>query len=127
MKIPEDRLVRLVRTIPNPEDPAKPKFLTLAQATIPEGVNKALLILEPTSQKPGELVFNIKVQDLAKFKNGDSMQLNLTNADVRVDMGKTVILVKSGAMAIFDASSYSNPRAFPFGTVSSAKRTNNGR
>ncbi|MFM7182059.1 MAG: hypothetical protein ACKO2G_11425 [Verrucomicrobiales bacterium] len=113
VKIPEDGVVRLVRKIPNPEDPAKPKFLTLAQGAVPEGVNQALLILVPTSQKPGEMVFNTKVQDLARFKNGDWMYLNLTTQDVRVDMGKTVIPLKSGAMAFFDASAYKEPTNLP--------------
>lgn len=113
VKIPEDGIVRLVRKIPNPEDPEKPKYLTLAQATVPEGVKQALLILVPTSQKPGEMVFNTKVQDLARFKSGDWMYLNLTTHDVRVDMGKTAIPLKSGAMAIFDASSYKEPTNLP--------------
>lgn len=113
VKIPEDRIVRLVRKIPNPEDPEKPKYLTLAQATVPEGVQKAIFILVPTAQKPGEMVFNTKVQDLAKFKNGDWMYLNLTKLDVRVDMGKTVIPLKSGATALFDAAAYKEPTNLP--------------
>jgi hypothetical protein len=113
VKIPADGVLRLVRKIPNPEDPEKPKYLTLAQATVPEGVNQALLILVPTSQKPGEMVFNTKVQDLARFKNGDWMYLNLTTQDVRVDMGKTVIPLKSGATALFDASAYKEPTNLP--------------
>ena len=113
VKIPDDGLIRLVRQIPNPEDPAKPKYLTLAQATVPEGMNKALLILVPTSQKPGEPVFKIRVQDLARFKSGDWMYLNLTALDVRVDMGKTVIPVKSGTTAMFDASSFKEPANVP--------------
>jgi hypothetical protein len=113
VKIPEDGVLRLVRKIPNPEDPEKPKYLTLAQATVPEGVNQALLILVPTAPKPGGLLFNTKVQDLARFKNGDWMYLNLTALDVRVDMGKTVIPLKSGAVALFDASSYKEPTNLP--------------
>ena len=47
VKIPEDGIIRIVREVTDPEDPAKIKYLVLAEAKIPETVREALIILLP--------------------------------------------------------------------------------
>ena len=83
MKIPADGIIRIVREVENPEDPEKPKYLILAQANVPEGVGKALIILVPLAKPSGDLVFQAQVQDLAKFTGGDWLFMNLTTVQRR--------------------------------------------
>jgi hypothetical protein len=113
VRIPEDGIIRIVRTVENPKEAGKPGYLTLAQATIPEAVSKALIILIPASVNPNGLLFQTKVQDLAAFKGGDWLYLNMTNLKVRVDMGKTSLEVKPGGISIFDAPAISEPISMP--------------
>ncbi len=103
VKIPADGILRIVRKIENPKDPAKPTYQTLAQATIPDGVGKALIILVPVVKTDSGLLFRAKVQDLATFKGGDYLYLNLTTLNVGVELGKTSIEIKPGETKIFDA------------------------
>ena len=103
VKIPADGILRIVRKTENPENPAKPKYLTLAQANIPDGVDKALIILVPVAKNPSGLLFQAKVQDLAAFTGGDYLYLNLTNMRVGVELGRTKIEIKPGETRIYDA------------------------
>ncbi len=100
VKIPADGILRVVRKIANPKDPQKPEYLTLAQATVPENVGDAIIILMPVAKNPNGLVFHAKVQDLASFKGGDSMFLNMTNLKIGVELGKDKIEVESGQAKI---------------------------
>lgn len=103
VKIPADGIIRLVRKVENPQDPGKPSYLTLAQATIPETVGKALVILVPVAKSPSGRVFQAKVQDLADFTGGDCLFLNLTTLPIAVEMGTTKIGIKPGETKIHDA------------------------
>ena len=103
VKIPADGIIRVVRKVENPQDPAKPSYLTLAQATVPEGLDKALIILVPLAKPQNDRVFQAKVQDLAAFKGGDYLYLNLTTLNVGVEMGTTKIALKPGETKIYDA------------------------
>ncbi len=103
VKIPADGIIRIVRKVANPQDPAKPNFLTLAQATVPEGVGKALIILAPVAKSDSGLVFQAKVQDLASFNGGDYLYLNLTTLNIAVEMGTNKIGLKPGETKIYDA------------------------
>ena len=38
VKIPDDGIIRIVREVPDPEDPDKTNYLILAEARVPEGV-----------------------------------------------------------------------------------------
>jgi hypothetical protein len=96
VKIPADGILRIVRKIENPKDPEKPEYLTLAQATIPEAVTSAIVILMPVAKNPNGLLFQTKVQDLAAFKGGDTMFLNMTNLKIGIELGKENILVEPG-------------------------------
>jgi len=113
VKIPTDGILRIVREVANPEDPAKPKLLTLAQAQVPEGVSKALIILIPVADNPQGLVFQAKIQDLATFKGGGWLFLNMTKVKVAVEMGKTGLEIKPGEVKIYDAPTLSEPVEMP--------------
>jgi hypothetical protein len=103
VKIPADGILRIVRKVENPEDPAKPTYLTLAQALVPETVDKALVILIPLAKVKDNRVFQARIQDLAGFTGGDYLYLNLTNTEVGVEMGTTKLALKPGETKIYDA------------------------
>jgi len=103
VKIPEDGIIRLVREVANPEDPKKPLFLILAQARIPDTMSKALIILIPQPKEGSPQVFHAKVQDLARFKGGDTLYLNLTKMNVAVQLGDRKIGLKPGDANIYQA------------------------
>lgn len=113
VKIPEDGIIRIVRKVEGPKEPGKPEYLTLAQAQIPEGVGKALIILVPTVKNPSGLLFQAKVQDLAAFKGGDSLYMNLTNLRVGVELGKTSLEIKPGEISIYKSPSLAEPTNIP--------------
>jgi hypothetical protein len=96
VKIPADGILKMVRKIENPTDPEKNPYLTLAQTTVSDQIEKALIILIPSTKDPKEPLFETKVQNLAEIKGGDWMFLNATNHKVGVDMNKTEILVGPG-------------------------------
>lgn len=105
VKIPADGMIRMVRQIPNPEDNSKdPVYQTLAGARIPDGVNKALMILVPRD-KPAEdgSIFRTRVQDLADFRGGDTLYLNLTTVRIAVQLGEDKIGLKPGQTRIHEA------------------------
>src|SRR6478672_4122457 len=104
VKIPADGIIKIVRKVPNPADSAKPTYLTLAQAVIPEGMAKAMIILAPAAPKEGSsLVFQTKIQDLAGFKGGDYLYLNLTSLNMAVQLGDKKLGIKPGETTIYDA------------------------
>jgi hypothetical protein len=109
VKIPADGILRIVRKVENPENPATPSYLTLAQANIAEGVSKALIILIPVEPNPKGQVFQAKVQDLAAFKGGDWLYLNMTKLRVGVDMGRTSIEIKPGEARIYNSPPLPEP------------------
>ncbi len=109
VKIPADGVIRIVRKVENPKDPAKPAYLTLAQATVADSVAEALIILIPVAKPEGNQLFHAKVQDLASFKGGDSLYLNLTNLMVGVDLGKTALPIKPGEARIYSAPALDKP------------------
>jgi hypothetical protein len=100
VKIPADGIIRIVRKIPNQEDPKKPAYLTLAQATVPESVSDAMVILMPIAKNPNGLLFQAKVQDLAALKGGDTMFLNMTTLKIGIELGGAKIGVGPGQVNI---------------------------
>jgi len=113
VKIPADGILRIVRKLDVSKEPGKPAYMTLAQANIPEGVGKALIILIPAAKNPEGLLFQTKIQDLASFKGGDSLYLNMTNLRVGVELGKTTMEIKPGEVRISDAPAPSEPVNMP--------------
>jgi hypothetical protein len=96
VKIPADGVIRIVRPVPNSQKPDKPEYITLAQASVPDNVSKALIILMPVAANTGGRVFQAKVQDLAGLKGGDSMFLNMTNLQIGIELGKAKIRLGPG-------------------------------
>lgn len=103
VKIPASGIIKMVREVPNPEDPGRPIYLTLAQARIPEGMPKALIVLMPAKKSESGLVYHTKVQDLAKFKGGDNLYLNFSPMNVAVQLGETKLGIKPGDFKIYHA------------------------
>jgi len=100
VKVPADGILRVVREIDNPNDPKKPKYLTLAQATVPKDVVHAMVILMPTAKNSKGLLFQTEVQDLDGLKGGDSMFLNMTKLKIGVELGKARIGIAPGKTEI---------------------------
>ena len=113
VKIPQDGILRVVRKTDKPVKPGELPYITLAQATVAEGIHKALVILVPNGKQGDERIFNTAVHDLSKFKGGDWMFLNLANVNVAVDMGKTNLEVKPGQTRIFDSPPLNAPIDMP--------------
>jgi hypothetical protein len=113
VKIPADGILRLVRKLAAPPAPGALPYQIIAQAVIPETITQALVILVPIKPTPEGLLFQCKVQDLAAFKGGDYFFLNLTKANIAVDMGATKIPLKPGHSSIFDAPVTKDPVNMP--------------
>lgn len=113
VKIPADGIMRIVREVPDPVNQGKMKYLILAEARIPEAVQEALVILSPVTKPEGELLFQSKVQDLASFKGGDRLYINLSDSNVRVRLGKTVVVVEARHANIFKAPPMAKPTNMP--------------
>jgi hypothetical protein len=111
--IPKDGVIRIVREVPDPENPEEPKYLVLAEAKIAENVREVLIILVPLPEPKGDLIFATKVQDLARFKGGDRLFINLSNTNIRVKFGKTEVTVASRKSNIYKAPTLAKPTNMP--------------
>jgi hypothetical protein len=101
--IPADGILRIVREVADPLNRGKMKYQILAEARIAEDVHEALVILSPVTKPEGEVLFQAKVQDLANFKGGDRLYINLSDSNIRVRLGKTLIAVEPKHASIFKA------------------------
>lgn len=113
VKIPTDGIISIVREVQDTENPAKKKHLVLAQAKIPDNVREALIILAPLPKPEGDLIFLSKVQDLAAFKGGDRLFINLSKTQIRVRLGKTTVAVAPGQANIYSAPVLAKPTNMP--------------
>ena len=96
-----DGIVRMVKQVPNPDQPDVPAYETIAQATVPKNVEKALIILAPKPSNDGtKLVYISKVLDLKDFKGGDYLYLNLSPRSVGVTLGEVRHVLKPGELKI---------------------------
>jgi hypothetical protein len=111
--IPKDGIIRIVREVPHPDDPARTKYLVLAEAKIPDTVREALIILVPLAKPKGDLLFSAKVLDLADFKGGDRLYINLSNTPVRVTLGDTDVTVAPKKADIYEAPNLAKPANMP--------------
>lgn len=109
VKIAADGIIRIVRVVPDPENPAKPKILVLAEAKIAEGVREALIILAPLPEPKGDLLFLTRVQDLASFKGGDRLYLNMSTSQIRVRLGNDKVTVAPGQVNIYESPVSAKP------------------
>ncbi|GHC57791.1 hypothetical protein [Roseibacillus persicicus] len=113
VKFGQDGIIKVVKAAPDPEDSEKTIYLTLAQARIPDGMTKALVILTPRAKKKGEEIFHCLVQDLAKFNGGDSLYLNLSQLDVAVQLGDKKLALKPGTRKVFVPPSLAKSTSVP--------------
>ncbi len=113
VKIPDDGIIRIVRDIPAAEIGGKTKYAVLAEAKIPESVQKALIILAPMAKPEGDLLFQAKVQDLAKFKGGDRLFINLSDTNIGVKIGDTSVAVPARQANIYSAPKLAEPSNMP--------------
>jgi hypothetical protein len=113
VKIPGDGILRVVREEADPKDATQVVYRILAQAQVAEGVGKALIILMPLPKPQGDLVFNAKVQDLAGFKGGDWLFMNLTNADIGIQLGASKLTIKPAGLHIHNTPGLTQPTSTP--------------
>lgn len=113
VKIPEGGVIQIVRPVPDPEDPETMRYLVLAHAKIPDGVREALIILIPLPEPDGDLLFQAGVRDLAGFKGGDRLFINLSETDIGVKIGENKIPVPAKRSEIFRAPNLVAPRNAP--------------
>lgn len=112
VKVPGDGIVRIVRENKGADAKDKP-YLVFSQTVIPEGVSKALIILFPLSKPNGDLLFNTKVQNLANFKGGDTLYMNLTKLPVAVEIGDAKVGINPGEIRIHEAPRSAEPVNVP--------------
>ncbi len=94
-------IVRLVKEIPNPENPDVTAYQTLVESKVPKDIENALIILVPApDQKNGKAAFLSKVLDLNSFKGGDYLYLNLSPRKVGILLGDSRSVLEPGAMKI---------------------------
>lgn len=113
VKIPADGVIRIVREVPDPQKQGKKKYLVLAAAKIPDHVREALIILAPLPKSEGDLLFQTKVQDLADFKGGDRLYINLSDTNIGVKIGDTPVAVPARRAKIYSAPKLANPANMP--------------
>lgn len=115
IKIPSDGIIRLVREIPDPNNPEKTLYQTLAEAMVPEKIDQALIILVPMPKKTADgRVFMAKVQGLTGFNGGDCLYINLTNLNVAIEIAESKIPLKPNDFKIFDGEAYTKATSVPF-------------
>ena len=111
--IPADGILRIVRATPDPANQGKMKYLILAEAKIPENVREALVIMTPVAKPENNLLFETKIQNLANFKGGDRLYINLSDSNIRVRLGKTAVAVEPRQANIYKAPSMAEATNMP--------------
>lgn len=119
MKIPADGLIRMVKSVPDPNDPTKTIYRNLAQAQIAEGISEAMVICVPTGEKgdgkENGPVFKTRVFDLKDFGGGDSLFLNLSPEKLGVSLGEKKIDLPAGEIGVIDLKDLSESTKMPIG------------
>ena len=113
VKIPPDGIIRIVREEIGEGDPAEVEIVVLAEARIPEDVREALIILIPLHEPEGDRIFSAQVQNLANFKGGDRMFINLSKTGIRVQLGDSKVAVPPEKAEIYEAPNLSKATNIP--------------
>lgn len=100
VRIPKDGILRIVRPQPDPVLAETAPYQVLGQVKVPEGVTNALILMVPTSNTVGPGMFKFMVQDLAGFRGGDTLYLNLSSLPIEIHLGKTKLPLKPGSVKI---------------------------
>ena len=109
VKIPADRRIQLVQTVLS--DDGKPSYTPIASALIPEGINKALVILSPAADLKPPLKFLSRVIDLVKFRGGSALFVNNTKLEIAVTLGTNKTFLRTGEIKLVDMGKFSGSRA----------------
>lgn len=96
-----DGVVRLVQELPDPDKTGETAVMPLAQVTVPEAVNQALIVLAPAKrgdqdegpEQSGHL-FDAWVIDLGSFREGGFIFINLTVTDIAIALGDKESVIK---------------------------------
>jgi len=94
--IDETGVVRAVKPVTGPD--GKITYTNLAVSQVPVDVREALIILVPQEHAANGSRFNSKVIDLAKFKKGGCLYVNLVNVNIGITIGEQKAVVKPGGM-----------------------------
>jgi hypothetical protein len=113
VKIPAGGVLRILKETANQANPAKPHLHILAEATVPENISEALIILSPLPAPKGHLLFSSKVQDLSKFKGGDRLFINFSNSNIRVRMGEEKVSIAPRQASIYESPKLAEPKNVP--------------
>ena len=89
-------MVRAVKPVKGPN--GEQAYQNLAVAKLGEGVREALIVLVPKDGGKEGLRFDSKVIDLAKFKRGGCLYVNLVKTKVGITIGEEKTVVNPGGM-----------------------------
>lgn len=89
-------VVRIVKDVTGPD--GKVAYKNLAVARLAEGVREALIVLVSNDEEEEGLMFKSKVIDLAKFKRGGCLYVNLVKTKVGITIGEEKTVVNPGGM-----------------------------
>jgi hypothetical protein len=101
VKVDDTGIVRAVKEIVS--DNGQVSYENLSLSTLPEGVREALIVLVPRKDGAAGLRFNSKVIDLAEFKGGGCLYVNLVGTKIGIVVGEHKALVKPGEMKFINA------------------------
>jgi hypothetical protein len=90
-------------------------YENLSMSIVPEGVREALIVLVPRKAGAGGLRFNSKVIDLAEFKAGGILYVNLVGTSIGIAIGKHKAVVKPGGMEFINPLEGSNKAVIHIG------------
>jgi len=115
VKVPEDGILRLVKEVPDPTGKEEVIYITLAKAVVPQGMNRALVIMAPVvKRKENGPVFLTKIQALNRFKGGDYMYINLTKFKIGVEIDDKKLVVKPGSVEIKHVAKANGVESVPY-------------
>ncbi len=98
VRVPAEGILEVVNPVTNAE--GKPGYERYASIKIPDGINKALVILCPVPGLPAPLKFRSQVVDFEKFRGGDALFVNVCQYEIGVMLGDKKSVLKPGQTMI---------------------------
>jgi len=106
---PDGKLLFIKETSGDVENP----FKIYAKALIPEGMQKSLVVITPSPNSKNGMLFSAKVVNLATFKKGGWLFINLSPRNISVKVGKKKLGLKPGSTGEYDAGKLSKSTNMP--------------
>jgi len=103
-------VVRAVKAITMPDGTLG--YEDLARCVVPEGVREALIVLVPNDKEEG-LKFSSKVIDLAKFRKGGCLYVNLVKTKIGITIGEQKAVLAPGGMEFINPLEDQKSGVFP--------------